>query len=453
MANCGGATGPRQRPRTGRRAGHRRPGVARGGGSDFYSAPSRPIGTTAKALLPGTTERHSRHRAPLGAPEVTKRLMAHVHVQSPQEAGGLVDDLGKAKRIALDCEAAGFHRYSDRLCLLQLSTERATYLIDPLSFDPSDLLRGPLEDPDLPVVMHGADFDLRLLARDLRIRLRGLFDTQIAAQLLGEQTLGLAGLLESRFGVRLSKKFQRADWAERPIGDAMLEYAAEDTRHLTRLADWLTAELAEARRLPWALEECRALEAAAGELPEEEAPEDPVGRIKGARHLSPRQLTALREALAWRDEIARAKDRATFRVIAEGPLIEAVAAHPRSVRELVAIKGFPSRLAEEEGAALVARLERVSRMRDDELRGYPRSERRGANRITPEMEALAERLKNARNKRADELKLPRGTLLSNATLLEIARAAPKSIDALAAVEGMRRWKAEALGEDFVRLIR
>jgi ribonuclease D len=379
--------------------------------------------------------------------------MAHVYVQSAEHTADLVDDLARAKRIALDCEAAGFHRYSDRLCLVQLSTERVTYLIDPLAFDPSDVLRGPLEDQSLPVVMHGADFDLRLLARDLRIRLRGLFDTQIAAQLLGEETLGLAGLLESRFGVKLSKKFQRADWAERPLGEGMLEYAADDTRHLTRLADWLTAELAEARRLAWANEECRALEAAAGELPEDEAPEDPVARIKGARHLSPRQLTALREALAWRDQIARAKDRATFRVISEGPLIEAVAAHPRSVAELVAVKGFPSRLAEEEGPALVQRLERVAHMPEQELRGYPRSDRRGGNRITPDVEALAERLKVARNKKADELKLPRGTLLSNATLLEIARAAPRSLDALAAVEGMRRWKAEALGEDFLKLIR
>jgi ribonuclease D len=379
--------------------------------------------------------------------------MAHVYVQSPEEARGLADDLSRAKRIGLDCEAAGFHRYSDRLCLVQLSTERATYLIDTLAFDPSDMIRGALESPNLPVVMHGADFDLRLLARDLRIRLRGLFDTQIAAQLLGDEMLGLAGLLESRFGIRLSKKFQRADWAARPLSDAMLEYAAEDTRHLGRLADWLTAELAEARRLPWALEECRALEAAAGELPPDVTPEDPVVRIRGARHLSPRQLTALREALAWRDDIARARDRATFRVVAEGPLIEAVAANPRSVQELLGIKGFPPRLAEEEGASLVERLGRVAHMRDNELRPYPRGERRGAGRPTPEMEALAEKLKNARNRRADELGLPRGTLVSNATLFEIARVAPRTLEALAEVEGMRRWRAEALGEDFLKLIR
>jgi ribonuclease D len=379
--------------------------------------------------------------------------MAHVYVQSTHEAGRLVEDLGRATRIGLDCEAAGFHRYSDRLCLVQLSTERATYLIDPLAFDPSEQLRGPLEDPALTVVMHGSDFDLRLLSRDLGIRLRGLFDTQIAAQIGGEETLGLAGLLENRFGIRLSKKFQRADWAERPLSEGMLEYAAEDTRHLTRLADWLGAELAEAGRMAWALEECRALEDSAGAPPEAGESEDPVMRIRGSRQLSLRQLTALREALAWRDELARSRDRATFRVIAEDPLIEAVAAAPRTVAELVSIKGFPARLAQEEGPALIERLSRVASLPDDELRPYPRSQRRGAARLTPQMEALAEKLKNARNRKADEFGLPRGTLLSNAVVLEVARAAPRSLEALAAVEGMRRWKADIVGEDFLKLIR
>ncbi|HUP51464.1 MAG TPA: hypothetical protein VM198_03235, partial [Longimicrobiales bacterium] len=136
--------------------------------------------------------------------------MSHFHIQSPSDAEGLRAELAGTRRLALDCEAAGFHRYSDQLCLLQLSTERSTWVIDPLAFDPSELLRKPLERPDVRVVMHGADFDLRLLRRDLDIGLRGLFDTQIAAQLLAEEGLGLSALLESKLAVRLSKKYQRA---------------------------------------------------------------------------------------------------------------------------------------------------------------------------------------------------------------------------------------------------
>jgi ribonuclease D len=379
--------------------------------------------------------------------------LSHVHVQSAPEGRGLAAELTGTKRIGLDCEAAGFHRYSDRLCLLQVSTERATYVIDPLAFDAAALLRGPLEDPKVTIVMHGADFDLRLLRRDLGVQLRGLFDTQIAAQLLGGETLGLAGLLEARLGVRLSKKYQRADWAERPLSEGMLEYAADDTRYLMSLADQLRDELVAAGRLSWAEEEWRALEVAAGGPVDAGEPEDPVVRIKGARHLSARQVTALREALAWRDEIARTRDRALFRVIAEEPLVEAVAAWPKTVAELTSIKGFPPRLAEEEGAGLVRRLARVAGLADHELEPYPRGPRRGPGRTTPEMEALAEKLKSVRNRKADELGLPRGTLLSNGVILEIARTMPRSIEALQAVDGMRRWKVELLGNDLLAVIR
>ncbi|MEX2048014.1 MAG: HRDC domain-containing protein [Gemmatimonadota bacterium] len=379
--------------------------------------------------------------------------MSHIHVQSPDQAEGLGAELRSARRLALDCEAAGFHRYSDRLCLLQLSTEGGTWVIDPLAFDPSGLLREPLQNPDVTVVMHGADFDLRLLRRDLGVRLHGLFDTQIAAQLLGEEGLGLSALLEARLGVHLSKKYQRADWAERPLNPGMLDYAADDTRYLLRLADILRDELVAAGRAEWAVEECRALEAAADDTGEPSEREDPVARVRGARQLSARQVTALREALMWRDEVARERDKAPFRIISDAPLIEAVAAAPRDVAQLLQIKGFPTRIAQEEGHELVRRLQRVATLSDSELRPYPRPTRRGPGRPTPEMDALAERLKDVRNRRADEVGLPRGALLANAVLLDVARAAPKDIDALAQVGGMRRWKVELLGKDFLTVIR
>ena len=376
--------------------------------------------------------------------------MSHFHIQSAADAEGLRAELTRSRRLALDCEAAGFHRYSDRLCLVQLSTERATWVIDPLAFDPSELLREPLERPDVAVVMHGADFDLRLLRRDLNIGLRGLVDTQIAAQLLGEEGLGLSALLESRLGVRLSKKYQRADWAERPLSDAMLEYAADDTRYLLRLADLLQKDLVEVGRAAWADEECRALEEAASAEPADR--EDPILRVRGARRLSARQVTALREALEWRDQIARSRDRAPFRIVADGPLIDAVAAAPRNVRELASIKGFPARIAEEEGETLVLRLQRVASLPDQELRPYPKPSRRGPGRPTPETEELAERLKRIRNRRAAEVGLPKGTLLANAVVLDIARVAPRNLEELAAVDGMRGWKAEILGKEFIAAI-
>lgn len=380
--------------------------------------------------------------------------MTFVHVQDASQADGLRRDLAASGRIALDCEAAGFHRYSDRLCLLQVTTESETYVIDPLAFDPSELLRGVLEDPAVPVIMHGADYDLRLLARDLETRLAGLFDTQVAAALLGEQALGLQALLETRLGVSLSKKYQRADWAERPLTAGMLEYAADDTRYLLRLADALAAELAAAGRTAWAEEECRALEASATARRDDDAePEDPVARVKGARDLTPREVTALREALEWRDRLARERDKAPFRVVGDQPLLEAVLHRPLDQRELAAIKGFPSGLARGEGIELLDRFDHVAQLPEHELRPYPRGPRRGGpGRPPPDAEELAERLKAARNKRAEELGLDRGTLLANALVQAVALQRPTTLEALARVDGFRAWQVEAVGPALLEVL-
>jgi ribonuclease D len=371
--------------------------------------------------------------------------MSYVHIRDASAARKLVEELQGSGRFALDCEAAGFHRYSDRLCLLQLTTESATYILDPLAFDPTDLLKGPLEDPGVTVVMHGADYDLRLLDRDLGIRLQGLFDTQVAASMLGEKALGLQALLEGRLSVSLSKKYQRADWAERPLSDEMLDYAADDTRYLMKLADLLIEDLERAGRRGWAEDECRALEDNALTKPPETEPEDPVTRVKGARDLSPREVAALREALEWRDALARHRDRAPFRVVGDQPLIAAALTQPLDQRELANIKGFPSALARTDGGDLLRRFDHVAQLPDDELRGYPRNHRRGPGRPPPEVEQLAERLKSVRNRRADELGLDRGTLMANALVIAIATAAPSDVEELRTIEGIRPWQVDAVG--------
>ncbi len=379
--------------------------------------------------------------------------MAYTLIDTSDALARLERALAERRRLALDCEAAGFHRYSDRLCLLQLSTDDETFLIDPLAVDAAPSLRPALEDPGVRVVMHGADFDLRLLARDLDIALQGLFDTQIAAALLGEEGLGLAALLEKYEGVTLSKAFQRADWAERPLSPGMLEYAANDTRYLLSLSERLEERLHERGREAWVEEECRVLVHAArarANLPDE--PGDRVTRVKGARDLTPREVTRLREALAWRDELAQARDRAPFRVVGDRPLLDVAVRTPRNVSDLTAIKGFPRGLARDRGQDLLARLRAVAELGDDELTPYPRGLRRGPGRPPPELEELVDRLKGVRNRKADELGIARGTLLANGVLLEIARRRPTSPEALYAVEGMRRWQVDVLGRELLAVL-
>lgn len=382
--------------------------------------------------------------------------MSFIHIKDDAHASRLADDLAGTPRFALDCEAAGFHRYSDRLCLIQVTTPRATYVVDPFTVDCAALFGGPLADPSVELVMHGADYDIRLLERDLGIRLANLFDTQIAAALVGEKALGLAALLEARLGVKLAKKYQRADWAQRPLSEDMLDYAANDTRYLLELGDIMKRELAEAGRTAWAEEEADALiqNAIDGVRDEAEAePEDPVLRVKGARDLSPRQVHALREALKWRDEIAQAKDRAPFRVAGDQPLITAALNPPASVQELADIKGFPRGAAKQDGAELLDRLQRVYALDDREVVGYPKPKRTGGRgRPPPEVEEMTERLKRVRGAKANALGIDRGTLMSNAVLQEIAWEDPGDEAALLRVPGIRKWQVEVLGAEILETL-
>ena len=364
-------------------------------------------------------------------------------ITDPHGVQELADALAGETRLAVDLEAAGFHRYSDRVCLVQVNSPDRTYLVDTLAVDPSPALRGPLEAPDVRIILHGGDYDLRLLDRDLDLHPVNLFDTQTAAALLGEPSLGLASLLETHFGVRLSKKYQRADWARRPLSEEMLAYAASDTRHLHALADLLGERLEAMGRLTWAREESSLMESLRWSEAEKV---DPVTKVKGARYLELRDVALLREAWLWRDEIARRRDRAPFRVVADPVLLDVVQVRPRSVSGLAEMSGFSPQLAERSGRSLLDRLERIDRVDTEELVGYPRSDRTGPGRPPPELVEVADRLKAARNRRSEELGIARGTLVSNTLLLEIARAGPENGEELFAVEGVRRWQVEAVGD-------
>lgn len=373
--------------------------------------------------------------------------MSFVFIDRPEDTSALVDSLTVGGPVALDCEAAGFHRYSDRLCLVQLTTvDGVDYIVDPLAFDVTELLRGPLEDPSVQILMHGSDYDLRLLDRDLSINLTGLVDTQAAASILGIRSLGLASLLDEFLDITLEKKYQRADWAKRPLPDDMLEYAAKDTRYLHALVGRLQEELSRQERVAWAREEYAELE----KIRWEDDDADPVTRVKGLRDLSDRDVDLLREALAWRDRIAQNLDRAAFRVASDTILVDIVRHRPSDVHELSRMKGMNGRLAHAEGEKLLDRLAAVDAVADGDIQGHPPRERGdGRGRPPPEVEERRDRLKAIRNARADALDMARGTLLPNATLLEIAWAEPDTMDALRAVPGVKRWQADAIGDELL----
>jgi len=227
--------------------------------------------------------------------------------------------IASSRILALDTEGASFHRFVDRIYLLQLSTREQTAIIDPLPVGKPAGLGRLLEDPGVEIVFHDADYDLRLLHQDYGWHTRHIFDTRVAAQLLGIRAFGLAALLEKYFGVKLDKKHQRADWSLRPLTQGMLDYAAQDTRYLLDLRDELRLRLEKLGRLEWAREEFERLEGTKWDAEDES---QNFLRIKGARDLSRRELALLRELVPWRDGVARELDRATFRVMGNEVLLD-----------------------------------------------------------------------------------------------------------------------------------
>ena len=355
-------------------------------------------------------------------------------------------EIAETREIALDTEGASFHRFVDRVYLLQLSTRDRHAVVDPLPMGVPPGLGALLEDPAVEVVFHDADYDLRLLQQDYGWHIRHIFDTRVAAQLLGYTAFGLAALLERFFDVKLDKKHQRADWSMRPLTKDMLDYAAQDTRYLLQLKDQMASELERMGRSAWAREEFALLE---GTRWTDEEPGTSYLRMKGARDLSRRELAVLRELVPWRDDVAGALDRATFRVLGNEQLLEIARSQPRTKEALGKIKGMPRGILEQRGADLLDAVRRALAVPEAELPKFPRAARWDRD---PEFDARVSALKTARDASAKRLELDPGVLCSRDRLEAVARRNPSSVEEVAEVSELRRWQVSELAADFARAL-
>ncbi len=346
--------------------------------------------------------------------------------------------------LAVDTEAASFHKYLDRVYLLQLSTRDETFVVDPLAVKDLSAFGATLADPAVEVVFHDADYDLRLLHHEFGFKATHLFDTRVAAQLLDEPGIGLAALLEKYLQVNVDKRFQRADWSIRPLSAEMLAYAAGDTRNLAELRDILRNRLMELGRLAWAEEEFVVMEGARWDIGE--AAEPGWLRLKGAKLLKPRELAVLRSVHQWRDEQARKLDRAAFRILNNEPILAMAKAPPRDMESLKRIPGIGPDQAERRGRQILAAVEEALAIPDSDLPRLERAPRRAAD---PALDARLERLKLARNRLAARYPLQPGVLCPNGTLEAIARTNPKNLEALATTPAIRRWQVAEIGAELL----
>ena len=370
-----------------------------------------------------------------------------LYIDTTPAADRFLSAVEQSTTVAVDTEGASFHRFVDRIYLLQMSTRDLTAVLDPLAIGKPAALGRILESDTIEKVFHDADYDLRLLHQDYGWNTRRLFDTRVAAQLLGIRAFGLAALLERSFGLKLDKKHQRADWSMRPLPRDMLDYASQDTMYLLELRDRLAGELEAGGRWSWAAEEFERLEGTRWEQPEGE--DTGYMRIKGARDLDRRELAIFRELVRFRDGIARELDRATFRVAGNEALFAVAKERPQTMETLAAIKGVPRGIAERRGAEMLAAVRRGMEIPEDQLPKFPRAPRWDRD---ADFDNRVNALRTAREEAAQRLGLDPGFLCAREKLEMIARKRPKTLEELAEVPELRRWQIEVLGPAFLEAL-
>jgi ribonuclease D len=277
-------------------------------------------------------------------------------INSQPKLQRLVNVLSKQPLVAVDTEANSLFAYNEKVCLIQFSIPGKDYLVDPLVLQDLSLLNDFFNDPKIEKIFHAAEYDILMLKQDYQFSFKSLFDTMLAARILGWKNTGLSSILKSHFGVNVNKKYQRANWGRRPLPKEMLAYAQLDTHYLIPLRDQMKAELIAVDRMPLAEEDFRRVC--------EVKPNNSLNkridpwRINGAKDLSKQQVAVLHELCKFRDQKARSLDRPLFKVIGDNSLVNIAHATPESFKELERVPGVSQKQVNWIGNGLLSAVQR-----------------------------------------------------------------------------------------------
>jgi ribonuclease D len=358
-----------------------------------------------------------------------KERQSHDLIGSTAQLSDLLSQIAATDRVAVDTEADSLHSYREKLCLLQIGVSAigrdaalsrkpsgvgaahrpypSDFIVDPLAGLDLEPLRRALEPKE--IVLHGADYDLRMLRRGLNFVAHKIFDTTIAARLLGIREFSLAALVKRYFGLELPKGSQKANWAKRPLPAQMAEYAINDVHHLLPLAEKLEADLDRYQRADWLRQSCeRAIEQATVARVRNE---DEIWRVSGSGALRGRVAAVLRALWQWREREAEMADRPPFHILQNEKLVNAaVSFDSGSVPDF---KHFSSRrrLAFREAAQNALELPESE---------WPVLRRRFGKRPSAETMQRAQELRLRRDRSADELGLEPSFIAPRSTLEAIA---------------------------------
>ena len=373
-----------------------------------------------------------------------------IEYQVIDTAAGLEEiarSLEKEKAAAVDLEADSMYHYKEKVCLIQIATDKIFVVIDPLAIKDLSPLKPIFSNPNIKKIFHGADYDVRSLYRDFEIRINNLFDTELACRFLGIKETGLQAVLKTFFNVNVDKKYQKKDWSKRPLPKEMMAYASKDVIYLLPLARMLIHKLKKIDRMTWVLEECEDLSKVRPVL-SNEAPL--FMKFKGAGRLKSRSLAVLEALLQFRKRVAEKKDRPFFKIIGNESIMKITTARPVTLRRLKNINALSNRQISMYGSGLINVVAKTLKIPDSELPVFP-SQRPPV--LPNGASAKIKALKFWRASKANALGIDPGMLCNNALITAIAVKNPGDSKSLETVKEMKNWQKQAFGNEIIRVLK
>ncbi|HSO26571.1 MAG TPA: HRDC domain-containing protein [Anaerolineales bacterium] len=367
-----------------------------------------------------------------------------VLIIQPQALEKLAAELMQHPIVAVDTESNSLYVFQEQVCLIQFSTPERDYLVDPLALDDLSPLEPVFASPQVEKVFHAAEYDIICLKRDFGFEFANLFDTMVAARILGREAVGLGSMLDESFGVHLEKRYQRANWGERPLPEHLLRYARLDTHFLIGLRDRLEAELREQKLLPLANEDFDRLTQVNGVVREAADPEQDCWRVKGSHDLQPREAAVLIELCRYRTMVAERINRPLFKVMHDSTLVAIAELQPTTLADLGRLPGMSQRQVERHGRAILAAVQR-GRASDP---AYPPHSPRPDDAYLERVE----RLRQWRKQAARAMGVKSDVVLPRDLMLELASRNPHDRQQLAHVLRSARWRLEHFGSDILQAL-
>ncbi|MFW5713481.1 MAG: ribonuclease D [Brevefilum sp.] len=365
-----------------------------------------------------------------------------VWVDQPQKLLEVTDELAAQDILAVDTESNSLYVYQEQVCLIQFSTREKDILIDALALPDLSSL-GPIFSSDkILKVFHAAEYDLICLFRDYGFKFNFLFDTMIAARTLGYQKIGYGSLLEQHFDIHMKKKYQRANWGQRPLKQEMLKYARLDSHYLIPLQAILRRELEGSGRWELALEDFRRLTQNIEDTTE--TTEKDYWKLRGARDLNPREAAILKSVYQFRESKAKEKNRPSFKIMSHQAVVEIAENAPRNREELLSLSALSSRLAKRYAKGLVEAVQEGKKAPPE----YPPHHERPSKDVLDRIDALRE----WRKLTGRDLNVPSDVILPRDVLNRIAHANPKNLEQLEIQMQDIPYRFNRFGHEIMRVI-